>query len=55
MTPPKRQPAAPMFPAGDDTPLLSGTPVPITLPDLLQITAVDPGALEGDQIGRAHV
>ena len=49
MTPPKRQPVAPMFPAGDDTPLLSGTPVPITLPDMMQITAVDPGALEGDQ------
>jgi hypothetical protein len=38
-----------MFPAGEDTPLISGTPVPITLPELLQLTAVDPGAPEGDQ------
>jgi hypothetical protein len=45
----RQKPAAPMFPAGEDTPLMSGTPVPITVSALTRLTAVDPAAPEGDQ------
>ena len=37
-----------LFPAGDDTPILSGTPVPVDVPTT-QLTAVDPGTPTGDQ------
>jgi hypothetical protein len=43
----RQKPAAPMFPAGDDTPLISGTP--ISIPGLTRLAAVDPAAPGGDQ------
>ena len=45
----RQKPAAAMFPAGEDTPLLTGTPVPVDAADLTRLTAVDPAAPEGDQ------
>jgi hypothetical protein len=42
-----QQPAAAMFPASDDTPLISGTPV--SIPGLTRLAAVDPAEMGGDQ------
>jgi hypothetical protein len=44
-----QRPVAAMFPGGDDTPLLSGTPISIPGLTRLAAAAVDPGAPEGDQ------